>query len=70
VSRLIAFTLVVDDFGVKYVGKKHADHLVNVLKQNHKISEDRTGSLYCGITLKWDYTQRTLDISMPGCTKT
>ena len=31
VSRPISFTLVVDDLGVKYVGKKHANHLVNVL---------------------------------------
>ena len=51
VSRPIAFTLVVEDFGVKYVGKKHADHLVNALKKNYKISEDWTGSLYCGIAL-------------------
>jgi len=69
VSRPIAFTLVVDDFGVKYVGKKHADHLVNALKKNYNISEDWTGSLYCGITLDWNYTQRTLDISMPGYIK-
>ncbi len=25
----ITFSLVVDDFGIKYVGKKHADHLIN-----------------------------------------
>ena len=36
VSRPIVFTLVVDNFGVKYVGKKHADHLVNALKKNCK----------------------------------
>ena len=69
VSRPIASTLVVDDFGVKYVGKKHADHLVNALKKNYKIWEDWTGSLYCEITLDWNYTQRTLDISMPGYIK-
>ena len=28
VSCPISFTLVVDDFGIKYVGKEHADHLV------------------------------------------
>ena len=32
--RPIRFTLVVDDFGVKYVGKEHAGHLVQVLKEN------------------------------------
>ena len=28
--RLICFTLVVDDFGIKYVGEEHADHLLSV----------------------------------------
>jgi hypothetical protein len=28
----ILFPLVVDDFGVKYVGKEHADHLIDTLK--------------------------------------
>ena len=41
VSRPIAFTLVVDDFGVKYVGKKHADHLVNAFEETTKYR--RTG---------------------------
>jgi hypothetical protein len=56
----------VDDFGVKYVGKHHADHLLAALKRDYTISEDWTGGLYCGITLKWDYDARTVDISMPG----
>lgn len=30
-TSLIWFTLVVDDFGVKYVGKQHAEHLMKVL---------------------------------------
>ena len=30
--RPIQFCLVVDDFGVEYVGKKHADHLDTILK--------------------------------------
>jgi hypothetical protein len=52
ITRPIALTLVVDDFGVKYAGKQHADHLISALKQDYKISEDWTGSLYCGIKLK------------------
>ena len=27
----ISFTLVVDDFGVKYVGKEHTMHLINIV---------------------------------------
>ena len=70
VSRPISFTLVVDDFGVKYVNKKNADHFVAALKVKYKIPEDWTGSLYCGIDLRWDYTNRTLDLVMPGYIRT
>lgn len=65
VSRPIQFSLIVDDFGVKYVGEEHAQHLLNHLKQTYTVSEDWTGSLYAGIDLEWDYTNRTLRISMP-----
>ena len=66
-TRPITFSLVVDDFGVKYVGKEHADHLISCLKQEtYKLTEDWAGDLYCGISLRWDYVRRTLDISMPG----
>jgi hypothetical protein len=62
----ISFTLVVDDFGVKYVGKEHVDHLIKCIKTKYKLAEDCVGDLYCGIRLNWDYTACTLDISMPG----
>ena len=32
--RPVQFTLVVDDFGVKYVGEEHAIHLKNTIKEN------------------------------------
>ncbi len=57
----ISFTLVVDDFGVKYVGKEHIDHLIECLRENYELTEDWTGNLYCGIKLLWDYTTFTLD---------
>ena len=64
--RPIMFTLIVDDFGVKYVGKEHAVHLINCLKEEmYKLTEDWTGNLYCGILLRWDYEKQILDISMP-----
>jgi hypothetical protein len=34
------FSLVVDDFGVKYVGKEHVDHLLEVLNKYHPTSTD------------------------------
>ena len=39
----IQFCLVVDDFGVEYVGKQHADHLATILKKYHNITEDWEG---------------------------
>jgi hypothetical protein len=65
-TRPISFTLVVDDFGVKYTGKEHAMHLISILKQHYEISEDWTGSKYIGITFDWDYANRRVHLSMPG----
>jgi hypothetical protein len=42
-TRPLTFTLVVDDFSVKYVGNEHADHLLNALKQDYEVTEDWTG---------------------------
>ena len=65
-TRPISFTLVVDDFGVKYVNQEDVDHLIASIKQTYTLTEDWLGDLYCGIKLKWDYVNRTVDISMPG----
>jgi hypothetical protein len=65
-TRPISFTLVVDDFAVKYVGKQHAEHLRNALLQTYELTTDWTATMYSGMTLKWDYKNRTCDISMPG----
>jgi hypothetical protein len=65
----ISFSLVVDDFGVKYVGREHAEHLMACIKKNYNISSDWNGLAYCGLTLDWDYTHRTVDLSMPGYIK-
>jgi hypothetical protein len=65
-SRPITFSLVVDDFGVKHVGDEHARHLITSLEHLYTVSSDWTGSLYCSLTLDWDYKDRTVDISMPN----
>jgi hypothetical protein len=68
-TRPISFSLVVDDFGVKYVGLEHAEHLMTCIKKNYNISSDRNGIAYCGLTLDWDYKNRTFDLYMPGYIK-
>ncbi len=54
-SRPISFTLVVDDFGIKYVGQEHAMHLISILKEHYELSEDWKGTKFIRLTLKWDY---------------
>ena len=49
-----------DDFGVEYVGKQHAEHLATIFKKYHSITEDWGGKKYSGIDLKWDYEKRRL----------
>eukprot|EP00804_Cyclotella_cryptica_P006269 CCRYP_010123-RA/>CCRYP_010123-RA protein AED:0.17 eAED:0.14 QI:0/0/0/1/1/1/4/0/941 len=64
--RPICFALCVDDFGVKYVGKEHATHLISTLKGHYGISTDWEGCRYIGLTLHWDYRKCTVRLSMPG----
>ena len=64
-TKDICFSLVVDDFGVKNIGKDTADHLIQALKNLYNISIDWTGYLYCVLTMNWDYDKRICDISMP-----
>ncbi len=68
-SRPLTFTLLVDNFGVKFVNKADVDHLIASIKKTYTLTEDWTGSLYCSITLEWDHVGRTVNILMPGYVK-
>jgi hypothetical protein len=67
--RPISFTLVVDDFGVKYVGEEHAQHLISAIRDAYELHIDWKGSFMLGISLKWDYDNHTVDLSMPSYVK-
>ena len=62
--RPIMFTLIVDDFGVEYVGEKHAIHLRDTIKQHYDLTENWNGDLYAGINLVWNYKKRTCRLTM------
>jgi hypothetical protein len=64
--RPIAFSLIVDHFSCKYVGKQHADHLRNALLQSYELTTDWEAKVYSGMSFKWDNKNKTCDISMPG----
>ena len=54
-NQPINFTLVVDDFGVKYLIKEHTLHLKEALENKYTVTKDWEGKLYIGIALKWDH---------------
>ena len=59
-SRPIKFTLMVDDFGVKYLGKEHALHVKSALETKYKVTTEWEGKLYIGIAPKWYYEKVTV----------
>ena len=68
--RPIMFVLIVDDFGIEYLGDHHLHHLRTVLTTHYTITEDLDGKTFFGIDLKWNYTkihsQRTCCLSTDG----
>ena len=67
--RPILFCLIVDDFGIEYSDKRHANHLRNTLLKHYKITQDCTGSRFAGIDLAWDYSKRTCRLSIKNYIK-
>jgi hypothetical protein len=65
-TRNICFTLVVDDFAIKYVKKEDADHLLTALQKDYTISIDWEAKKYIGLTVDWDYHKSEVHIHMPG----
>ena len=62
--RPILFCLIVDNFGIEYVDKRHADHLRNILLEHYEITQDWSSSRFSVIDLTWDYSKRTCRLSV------
>ena len=57
--------LVVNDFGVKYVGTEHAEHLMSILSQHYEVESNWMGKKYIGLPIDWKYAHRKVHILMP-----
>jgi hypothetical protein len=64
-TRDIKFSLVVDDFGIKYTNKVNAHHLIDALSKDYVLKVKWDGTKYCGLTFTWDYDNHTVNISTP-----
>ena len=62
----IDFTLVVDDFLIKYVNDDNLQHLREAVGKYYKFKVDLEAKQYVGINLKWDYRRGTVRLSMDG----
>ena len=68
-TRSISFTLVVDDFLIKYVKDEDLAHLRATIDAHYTFKVDEEAKQYVGIHLKWDYGKRTVRLSMDGYVK-
>ncbi len=64
-TRDICFTLVVDDFAIKYTKREDAQHLIDTVQKNYTITINWDATKYIGLTVKWDYTNRKVYLHMP-----
>ncbi|CAM9543425.1 unnamed protein product, partial [Ectocarpus fasciculatus] len=64
-SRDVTFSLIVDDFGVKYTNRADVEHLITTLSSVYEVHVDWTGDRFLGITLDWDYHARSVRTSLP-----
>ena len=53
-----------DNFGIKYVGQEHAEHLGFVLNQHDKCKLEWEGQWYLGMDIDWDNTCHTVLVSV------
>ena len=65
-TKPISFTLVVDDFGIKYTNKDDVLFLQSILQKKYTITTDWSGTRYCGLQLQWNFNKQYLDIIMPA----
>ena len=60
------FTLVVDNFVIKYLDISDAEHLFSALREKYMITTDMECKKYIGMTLVWNYINKHITLSMPN----
>ncbi len=64
--RNTCFTLVVDNFAIKYTNMEDAKQLIDALQKDYTITVDWNATKYIGITIEWDYKTQKVYTHMPG----
>ena len=64
---LLSFFLIVENFGVRSMGERHAHNLPDALKEHYNITESWKGYLYAVVNLNLDYFKFTFQLTMDNC---
>ena len=62
----VKFTLVVDDFAIKYGNRPGVEHLFAAIREEYRLEVDWQGSKYIGMSIEYNKKERWLRLSMPG----
>jgi hypothetical protein len=65
-SNGVTFTLVVDNFGVKFTNKQSAQQLIDCLKLRYPLTVNWNATKYLGLSLRFDKANRLVGLSIPG----
>eukprot|EP01035_Chromulina_nebulosa_P069336 gene69336-biopygen23604 len=66
ITNGVAFTLVVDDFGVKFQDPAGADDLIRCLQLYYTLTIKKNATKYLGLTIDVDKVAREVRMSAPG----
>jgi hypothetical protein len=62
----IIFSLIVHNFGIKYVGEENTQHLLDTVRTYFKCLCNWEKEHYCVLTMKWVYLGKKVHLPMPG----
>ncbi len=62
--RPIQFCLIVDDFGIEYMGIEHFNHILLVLQRYHQVQTNIAGNKIVGLNVQWDFPSKQVCIDM------
>ena len=60
----LTFTSAADHFGIKYISKQDAKHLLSALQDKDSITINWSGYLNLGLSINWQYDKGYVEVSM------
>ena len=65
-TRTTAFSLTVDDFGIKFRKREDLEHFIAIMEELYELKVDWTGGQYLGIAIQFSDDRNAVSLSIPG----